>query len=391
MSISTSSTGSSDVPFLALTAPRWHASRSPATAVAWPPRATSSCVPRASQSSRERISIGCGGLAGEAELLSGIAGVSSRPVQRILLLARLSCARLVAGIGGEHDSDLSSRNHPHDCAIEAWKEGHEKARGRGNIKGVLPTQKRDTIRDDVNRYLQFVDTEDWRANLRQLPPGLSDALTALLSFNPQGSGQREAQRRATNAVEAALQARRDRILLSEAAISPPQWIVIIVLDALILVTIAMVQVRRHITTEQHADLLDGGRCLPGHPQSQAHPIRTVGAPGPTITPPCAVISVNRAAGRPPINTVGAHGARTRSGGPTHTTMSVIRAAGRPPINTVGAPGATIGPPTCGTTTVTMGQTCMSVSRAAGIPIRASPAQAGRCRRPRCRGRFPGRR
>jgi hypothetical protein len=87
-----------------------------------------------------------------------------------------------------------------------------------------------------------------RANLRHLPPGLSDALTTLLSSNLQGSGQQEAQERATNAVDAALQARRDRILLSQAAISPPQWIVIIVLDALILITIAMVHVRRHTTT-----------------------------------------------------------------------------------------------------------------------------------------------
>ena len=122
------------------------------------------------------------------------------------------------------------------------------------IADVLPPQTRDTIRDDVNRYRQFVDTDDWpamlhgRANLHRLPPGLSDALTTLLSFNPQGPGQQEAQKRATNAVDAALQARRDRILLSEAAISPPQWIVIIVLDALILVTIAMVHVRRHTTT-----------------------------------------------------------------------------------------------------------------------------------------------
>jgi hypothetical protein len=106
----------------------------------------------------------------------------------------------------------------------------------------------------VSRYLHFVDTEDWpgmlhgRANLRRLPPGLSDAQTTLLSFAPQGAGQRLAQERATNAVETALQARRDRILLSEAAISPPQWVVIIVLDALILVTIAMVHVRRHTTT-----------------------------------------------------------------------------------------------------------------------------------------------
>ena len=54
-----------------------------------------------------------------------------------------------------------------------------------------------------------------------------------------------------------------------------------------------------------------------------------------------------------------------SGGPTQVHMSVTRAWGRPTVITVGAQGGRIGPPTCGTTPVTIGQTCMSVTRAAG--------------------------
>src|SRR5438094_9208681 len=71
----------------------------------------------------------------------------------------------------------------------------------------------------------------------------------------------------------------------------------------------------------------------------------------------------RAAIKFPIKTVG-EPLMMMSGGPTHVAMSVIRAAGRLPINTVGQPGGRIGPPTCGTTPVTIGQTCMSVTRAA---------------------------
>jgi len=52
-------------------------------------------------------------------------------------------------------------------------------------------------------------------------------------------------------------------------------------------------------------------------------------------------------------------------GPTQTHMSPTRAAGRLPISTVVSPGDEIGPPTCGTTPFTIGQQCMSVSRAAG--------------------------
>jgi len=53
-----------------------------------------------------------------------------------------------------------------------------------------------------------------------------------------------------------------------------------------------------------------------------------------------------------------------SGGPTQTHISFTRAAGMNPIITVGQPKE-MGPPTCGTIPVTIGQTCMSVIRAAG--------------------------
>src|SRR6185437_10435863 len=107
----------------------------------------------------------------------------------------------------------------------------------------------------------------------------------------------------------------------------------------------------------------------------AHAISTVKQPS-TMVPPCAQESPSRAAGWPPISTVG-EPMTMLSGGPTHTAMSPKRAAGKPPISTVGAPGAEIGPPTCGTGPVVIGQTCMSVRRAAGCmvnPLRSDTAQ-----------------
>jgi hypothetical protein len=84
----------------------------------------------------------------------------------------------------------------------------------------------------------------------------------------------------------------------------------------------------------------------------------------TITPPCAVKSPMRAAGRPPMRTV-ADPFAMRSGGPTHVAISVTRAAGCPPIKTVRQPGGRIGPPTCGTGPVERGQVCISPTLAAG--------------------------
>jgi len=116
---------------------------------------------------------------------------------------------------------------------------------------VLPSDTRDTVRKEFGNYLRFVDQVDWPAmlrgqeDIRQTPQGLPDALTILLSYVPQQPGQQLAQSRAVAAIEQVLQARRSRILLSEAAISPAQWIVIIVLDSLILLTIGTVHAARY--------------------------------------------------------------------------------------------------------------------------------------------------
>jgi hypothetical protein len=86
-----------------------------------------------------------------------------------------------------------------------------------------------------------------------------------------------------------------------------------------------------------------------------------------IVPPWAVESPILAAGFPPISTV-AEPAIILSGGPVQAIISPTQAAGTPPIITVAAPGGNIGPPTCGTVAVTIGQTCISLILAAGAPI-----------------------
>src|SRR5689334_8955060 len=63
-----------------------------------------------------------------------------------------------------------------------------------------------------------------------------------------------------------------------------------------------------------------------------------------------------------------------SGGPTQTHMSLNRACGMQPVRTFTEHGGRIGPPTCGiggTPGVTIGQTCISPTRAAGWPMTGS--------------------
>jgi hypothetical protein len=117
----------------------------------------------------------------------------------------------------------------------------------------LPTDISATVRKSIRTYVDFIETTDWptmglgHANLPHEPPGLPDAMAALLSFAPAAVGQTLAQQRAVAALEQAFAARRGRILLSEAAIAPIQWIVIVLLTLLILITVAMVHVDRPVT------------------------------------------------------------------------------------------------------------------------------------------------
>jgi len=123
-------------------------------------------------------------------------------------------------------------------------------RGTVLLADHLPEDTRVAVHAAMKRYLQFIEEDDWpamaagRARLQRVPPGLSDALHALLTAAPTGSGQHIAQQSAVVAVQHALEARRQRIVLSQATISPMQWGGILLLDALILLTITLVHMDR---------------------------------------------------------------------------------------------------------------------------------------------------
>ena len=102
------------------------------------------------------------------------------------------------------------------------------------------------MQEAVQRHLRLIE-EEWPAMSSEHPTlptavGLREAMKEVLSFAPTQTNQRLAQERALVAIEDALKARRNRIRLSEADIAPIQWIVIIVLAMLILVTIALIHI-----------------------------------------------------------------------------------------------------------------------------------------------------
>jgi ribosomal protein S20 len=121
------------------------------------------------------------------------------------------------------------------------------------LADALPPGERSAVRGAMREYLHSVQAEDWpamaeaRARVQPMPPSLTQALEALLSFVPTKPGQQMAQQRAVIAVEQILDARRRRIILSNTAIASIQWLVIAVLVALVMLIVVMVHVDRMVT------------------------------------------------------------------------------------------------------------------------------------------------
>jgi hypothetical protein len=87
--------------------------------------------------------------------------------------------------------------------------------------------------------------EEWPAMARgekdvgQTPRVLTEATAMVLDLNPIRPGEQLAQQRVVAALDGALDARRNRIMLSGELIDGVQWGIILVLMILILATVAM--------------------------------------------------------------------------------------------------------------------------------------------------------
>jgi amino acid transporter len=116
------------------------------------------------------------------------------------------------------------------------------------LANTLPADVRTNVRDAIKRHLHFIITEDWPAmarvdaNLRSIPVGLTEAMSALMAFVPAQASEQLAQQRVLSALQQALESRRNRIQISQLEIAPIQWGVIVVLTILILATIALIHI-----------------------------------------------------------------------------------------------------------------------------------------------------
>ena len=110
----------------------------------------------------------------------------------------------------------------------------------------FPPEQASQLRTLVGEHIDEVVKEEWPAMAEQrksyadLPAKLIDVLNGTLALTPADDGQRLAQREMVDELEKALDARRQRIILSQSSVSPVKWIGLILQGLCALIAIAMV-------------------------------------------------------------------------------------------------------------------------------------------------------
>jgi hypothetical protein len=110
----------------------------------------------------------------------------------------------------------------------------------------LPEEPKEHLRNLIRRYIEETTTQEWpmmaqgTATLKATPSSLAEALQLTLALAATSQGQQIAQREITSALENALDARRQRIIVSQTEVNFVKWSCLFVQAACALLAIAMV-------------------------------------------------------------------------------------------------------------------------------------------------------
>jgi hypothetical protein len=121
------------------------------------------------------------------------------------------------------------------------------------LSGSFPEEADSRLRGLIHRHIQEVETEEWpamarrRATLTMIPTPLAQALQTTLTLTTSGEGQVVAQREIVAALENALDARRQRILVSRSEVNWVKWTGLIIQAICTLTAIAMVHSDNRVT------------------------------------------------------------------------------------------------------------------------------------------------
>jgi hypothetical protein len=114
------------------------------------------------------------------------------------------------------------------------------------LASMFPGDAETHLRTLIHDHIEDVANHEWptmahrTANLRTIPHFLAEALEFTLGLAPNNAGQRIAQRDITTALGTALEARRQRILISRSEVNWVKWSTLFLQAVCALIAIAMV-------------------------------------------------------------------------------------------------------------------------------------------------------
>jgi hypothetical protein len=114
------------------------------------------------------------------------------------------------------------------------------------LGAAFPGETESGLRDLILRHIQAAVKQEWpamahrSATLAIIPVHLAEALRLALTLTPRGDGQVAAQREPVAALQSALEARRQRIILSHSSPELVKWTALLLQAGLTLLAIAMV-------------------------------------------------------------------------------------------------------------------------------------------------------
>ncbi len=117
-----------------------------------------------------------------------------------------------------------------DHAVAAVSREASALRDATLLAAGLPEEQQARLRGLLREYVQHAATVEWpemarqAASLRTAPPALASALQFVAAIAPQGAGQQTAQREIVSSLRTALDARRERIILSHSAVNTVKWL-----------------------------------------------------------------------------------------------------------------------------------------------------------------------
>jgi hypothetical protein len=117
----------------------------------------------------------------------------------------------------------------------------------------FPGDAETRLRALINRHIEQAVNQEWaqmaqqQETLRDLPMTLVEALKSTFALAPDTEGQKLAQREIVTALEKALDARRQRIILSQSTITPIKWSALLLQALCALIAIAMVHSDNRLT------------------------------------------------------------------------------------------------------------------------------------------------